>query len=96
MKIFLIVHGFVQGVGYRHHVKRAAQKYGIVGMVRNMEDGSVHVLAEGSEESIGRFEKEINVSMGNGPSVHHVERYTEHDREFPKGLKDYREFVVER
>ncbi|MDE1851131.1 MAG: acylphosphatase [Candidatus Micrarchaeota archaeon] len=96
MKVFLIVHGFVQGVGYRHFVRRVAEKNGIRGMVRNMDDGSVQVLAEGDGESLSRFESEIDVSMGNGPSVHHIERHIEADKEFPKDARSYREFVIEK
>lgn len=96
MRVFLIVHGFVQGVGYRHFVRRIADKHGIRGMVKNVDDGSVQVLAEGDEESLGRFQDEIDVSMKNGPSVHHIERYAETDAAFPKNPKGYKEFVIER
>ena len=41
------VHGYVQGVGYRQFVARAARRLMLVGYVRNEDDGSVEVLAEG-------------------------------------------------
>jgi acylphosphatase len=94
MKIYLIVHGFVQGVGYRYFVKRTAQKHGIRGMVRNMADGSVAILAEADSRVLADFEKEINVRITNGPDVSAIERFEEHDPIFPKEIKDYDRFVI--
>ena len=36
--VYLIVHGNVQGVGYRHLVSTVAKRHGIKGFVKN-EDG---------------------------------------------------------
>lgn len=41
------VRGKVQGVGYRANVAATAQGLGLVGWVRNREDGSVELSAEG-------------------------------------------------
>ena len=49
-----LIHGDVQGVGYRFFAQRAAARHQVVGYVRNLPDGSVEALAEGplnSEES---------------------------------------------
>jgi len=46
------VYGFVQGVGFRYFVKRNALKLGLSGYAKNLPDGSVEVVAEGSEESL--------------------------------------------
>ncbi len=69
MKAFYIVHGAVQDVGYRAHVRAAANKHNVNGMVRNMRDGSVEVFACGTPEQIMLFENDINISMQNGPQV---------------------------
>ncbi|MGC8538976.1 MAG: acylphosphatase, partial [Candidatus Micrarchaeia archaeon] len=34
----IVVHGFVQGVGYRAYVKGVAESLGVSGKVRNMPD----------------------------------------------------------
>ncbi|MCL5428042.1 MAG: acylphosphatase [Candidatus Marsarchaeota archaeon] len=77
MKAFYIVHGVVQGVGYRAHVRAAAQKHGISGMVRNRRDGSVEIFAQGSTDKMNAFEKEVSVSVRSGPQVFHVEKFME-------------------
>lgn len=94
MRIYLIVHGFVQGVGYRYLVKRAAQRHNIRGMVRNMPDGSVTILAQAGQRELSEFEKEINVSMKNGPQVAAIERFGESSGSFPKDLGSYDGFVI--
>jgi acylphosphatase len=43
----LIAHGRVQGVGYRAGCRRRAIELGLGGWVRNREDGSVELEAEG-------------------------------------------------
>ncbi|MCL5100621.1 MAG: acylphosphatase [Candidatus Marsarchaeota archaeon] len=81
MRAFLIVHGFVQGVGYRNFVRRAAKRHGVCGMVRNRLDGSVEILADADSQKLENFEKEINVSMKNGPQVMHIEHLDENATE---------------
>lgn len=58
------VKGLVQGVGFRYFVYREAIKLGLKGYAKNLYDGSVEVLAEGSEESINKLFKLLKL----GPS----------------------------
>jgi acylphosphatase len=44
-----VIHGRVQGVGFRYFVAREAEALGLAGWVRNRADGSVEVLADGDE-----------------------------------------------
>ncbi len=74
MRVMLVVHGFVQGVGYRYLVMKNAVSLGIKGSVRNMPDGSVLILAEGTEEQILKLVKAIDITEENGPQVHKIER----------------------
>jgi hydrogenase maturation protein HypF len=50
----LVIGGRVQGVGFRPFVYRAAQRFGILGWVRNRA-GEVELLAQGTPESLQRF-----------------------------------------
>ena len=51
--VSLIVTGKVQGVGYRIWAERAATALGIRGWVRNRSDGSVELVATGTESAVG-------------------------------------------
>lgn len=59
-RAIVTVRGRVQGVGYRYFVTECAQQAGVTGYVRNMGDGSVQVIAEGSEEALLTFIRYIN------------------------------------
>lgn len=49
------VEGRVQGVGFRWATRSQARLAGVTGFVRNEEDGSVCIEAEGPSEAIERF-----------------------------------------
>lgn len=51
-RLVALVHGFVQGVSFRWHTRQRASSLGLTGYVRNCRDGSVEVVAEGSQEAV--------------------------------------------
>lgn len=53
--VHLLVQGRVQGVFFRASTQKMAVELGLSGWVRNCEDGSVEVLAEGDREALDRF-----------------------------------------
>jgi acylphosphatase len=54
-----LIRGEVQGVGYRFFAQRAAARHQVVGYVRNMPDGSVESLVEGSAANIEAFKHDL-------------------------------------
>ncbi|MBL7746807.1 MAG: acylphosphatase [Chitinophagaceae bacterium] len=50
--ISIIVSGKVQGVFYRQSTKEKALELGITGYVKNLPDGSVYVIATGTDEQL--------------------------------------------
>lgn len=50
-----VVHGTVQGVGFRYWCWRQAEKLGLTGTATNNEDGTVCVIAEGPRWAVGDF-----------------------------------------
>ncbi|SEW53546.1 acylphosphatase [Chitinophaga arvensicola] len=51
----IIVKGRVQGVGFRANAKRVADSMQVQGQVKNLLDGSVWILAEGTAEKMEDF-----------------------------------------
>lgn len=49
------ISGLVQGVFFRHHTNKMAQKFGVVGWVRNLPDSRVEVLVEGEPERVSNL-----------------------------------------
>ncbi len=48
----LLVHGRVQGVGFRYSLARQAQSRGVAGSAANRPDGTVEVVLEGEAEAV--------------------------------------------
>lgn len=76
------VFGRVQGVWYRASTRDQARQLGLVGWVRNCEDGSVETVACGTPESLETFRS----WLGDGPSGARVDRVEE--TEAPESPKD--------
>ena len=53
----LLISGIVQGVGYRWSCRREAQGLGLTGWVRNLPDGRVEALLQGTKEQVERMIK---------------------------------------
>jgi acylphosphatase len=47
--------GHVQGVGFRYAVKSLTTGYEVTGMVRNLPDGRVELVAEGAKDELEAF-----------------------------------------
>ena len=64
--------GRVQGVGFRYLTRQIAQGFAVTGQVRNLPDGKVRVIAEGTEGEVRAFLAEIKAEMN-----HHIHETTE-------------------
>jgi len=72
-RISVKVKGRVQGVGYRYYVADGAQQTNVTGCVRNMPDGSVQVIAEGTEDLLLKFVRYLHAAGDPVIFVSHVE-----------------------
>jgi acylphosphatase len=55
----ILYSGRVQGVGFRYTVKTVATGFEVTGTVRNLPDGRVELVAEGSSEELAAFRAAI-------------------------------------
>jgi acylphosphatase len=54
--------GKVQGVGFRYTAKNVATGFEVTGIVRNLEDGRVELVAEGLKDELEAFQQGIRES----------------------------------
>ena len=65
-RIHAVVHGRVQGVGFRAYTSTSANRLELTGWVRNRYNGTVETIAEGPQSALDVFLKDLQ--RGNGPS----------------------------
>ncbi|MEZ4667273.1 MAG: acylphosphatase [Anaerolineae bacterium] len=63
-----VVFGRVQGVSFRFYTQSRAKELNIVGWVRNLPDGSVEVMAEGSRVRL----EQLKAFLERGPQAARV------------------------
>jgi len=63
-----VVRGRVQGVGFRWFVAGQARRLGVRGFARNLEDGSVEVVAQGPADAV----EELARALASGPALARV------------------------
>jgi acylphosphatase len=80
----LIVHGRVQGVGFRWAIARAAESRGVAGWAQNRADGTVEAVLEGKPEAV---EAVVRLSR-EGPRGAQVERVDIVEEE-PEALRGF-------
>ncbi len=54
-QVHMLISGRVQGVSFRFNVKWRARKLGLVGFIKNLEDGRVEVVAEGDDKRLSEM-----------------------------------------
>jgi len=80
----LIVHGLVQGVGFRWAIARAAESRGVAGWAQNRADGTVEAVLEGEPDAVDSV---VRITR-EGPRSAHVER-VEVAEEEPESLRGF-------
>jgi len=65
-RLEILVHGRVQGVGFRVFASRVADRHGIVGWVANQAGGTVHAIGEGEEADLRAWLEELRRGPGAG------------------------------
>lgn len=86
-RVHLTVSGRVQGVGFRYFAYDEAVRLGVVGYVRNLFDGDVEVVAEGTKEQLEEFVRAIK----RGPAF---ARVTDARERWGPATGQFREFRI--
>jgi acylphosphatase len=83
----------VQGVGYRDALRGEAERLGVTGWVRNMPDGSVEAVVQGSVDSVRALQRwahtgpppaRVERVEAGPPAPEHVRHYARFER-WPSG-----------
>lgn len=86
-RVHIIVSGKVQAVFFRYFAKQAADSLGLKGFVRNLQDGSVEAIAQGTEEKLNEFLKQLK----KGPPASKVDSVA---FEFEDADKEFKDFEI--
>lgn len=67
-RVQVVYSGHVQGVGFRYTVKSITRGFDVTGLVRNLLDGRVELVAEGTRQELEEFLQAVRES-GLGPLI---------------------------
>lgn len=84
----IIVHGKVQGVGFRYFTRDVGKILGLTGDARNLPDRTVEIIVEGNAEKIADFIEEVK----RGPVLARVDHVDVEDIPARGG---YHSFTIE-
>lgn len=82
--LHVIVHGRVQGVGFRWFVRTEARRLGLAGWVRNLPDGTVEMRASG----IAQFLSALEQAIQRGPEGASVTQISQVESPAPDARSD--------
>lgn len=86
-RLTLKIHGLVQGMGYRYGSQNEAKKRGFSGYVRNLDDGTVELVAEGKEKNL----KDFIIWCYNGVGLAMVHKI---DQSWSDATGEFSDFVI--
>ena len=85
-QVHIYYSGAVHGVGFRFAAESAASSLGLTGWVKNLRDGRVEVIAEGSEAALNEFLNKMKKRM-----QHYI---SDADISWQKATGEFKEFEV--
>ena len=69
VRVEAVVRGRVQGVGFRWWTQSQAEELGLSGYARNLADGGVEVVAEGSRVDVERLLERLEGRVRDRPGL---------------------------
>lgn len=80
-----IVRGDVQGIGFRATTLHFAQQLGLAGTVRNLSNGTVEIIAQGTSKDLGKLLDLLKEKNGK-----RIEAFSVDFTPFQGSLNDFR------
>jgi acylphosphatase len=80
------VQGTVQGIFFRQFVKENADKLNVTGFVRNLENGTVEIVAEGELEKVN----ELGTLLKKGPEHSQIRNVVFEEKKWSGEFKDFK------
>ena len=91
LRLTAVVHGSVQGVGFRWWTRARALELGLSGFARNTADGRVEVVAEGSRDALERLLDLLRENPSSARRPGHVSTVSTPSWSDPRGETGFRE-----
>ncbi len=88
-RLHIVVHGIVQGVFFRANTVSTAKGLGLTGWVRNRNDGSVEIIAEGKQDKLIEL---LEWCKNGGPASAKVEKV---DYNWEEAKNEFKAFSAE-
>ncbi len=86
MRKHIFISGRVQGVGFRHFTRKNAEALSVKGWVKNLPDGRVEAVFEGSDENV----RKLIDKCRKGPVSSKVEQLNVNDFEGQESFTSFR------
>lgn len=86
-RLYCLVSGLVQGVGYRFFARRYAKMLNICGYAKNLWDGKVEVVGEGEKDDLLKF---LDI-LKKGPPSSDVKKV---DAKWEEKTDEYDDFLI--
>lgn len=81
-RVSLKIIGLVQGINYRYLSQQQAQISGLVGYVKNLDDGSVELVVEGDASKLKKFVRWCYNGVGSATVLKIEENWSGETGEF--------------
>lgn len=85
----VLISGLVQGVGFRYFVTSRADQYKVTGYVRNLDTGSVEIVAEGDKEEVYSFLRALRKGPAHAEIINFQTEWSVYQGEFEEFFVKY-------
>ncbi len=84
-QVHVWISGIVQGVFFRAHTRQVALSLHVTGWVRNLRDGRVEIIAQGTQDALERLVEWCH----HGPSMSRVDKIDVRWEDITKTFDDF-------